>query len=52
MASHVVGYVRGIDAETYNRLKDKGYGINDIIGKTGIEYAAEKELEGNPGQRS
>lgn len=49
LASHVIGYVRGIDAEAYNRLKDEGYGINDIIGKTGIEYAAEKELRGSPG---
>ncbi len=51
LASQVVGYVRGIDAETYNRLKDEGYGINDIIGKTGIEYAAEKELRGKPGTK-
>lgn len=49
LAPHVIGYVRGIDAETYNRLKSEGYGINDIIGKTGIEYSAEKELRGTPG---
>lgn len=51
LVSHVVGYVRGIDAETYSRLKGEGYGINDIIGKSGIEYAAEKELRGKPGTR-
>jgi len=51
LACHVIGYVRGIDAETYNRLKNEGYGINDIIGKTGIEYSAERELRGTPGYK-
>ncbi|NMB96662.1 MAG: penicillin-binding protein 2 [Clostridiaceae bacterium] len=51
LAPHVIGYVRGIDAETYSRLKNEGYGINDIIGKTGIEYSAERELRGTPGNR-
>ncbi|HOJ09337.1 MAG TPA: penicillin-binding protein 2 [Clostridiales bacterium] len=51
LASHVIGYVRGIDADTYNKLKNEGYSINDIIGKTGIEYSAEKELRGTPGTK-
>jgi len=51
LASHVIGYVRGIDAQTYDKLKNEGYSINDIIGKTGIEYTAEKELRGTPGTK-
>ncbi|NLC69628.1 MAG: penicillin-binding protein 2, partial [Clostridiaceae bacterium] len=50
LACHVIGYIRGIDAETYAKLKNEGYGINDLIGKSGIELAAEKELRGKPGK--
>jgi len=50
-ACHVVGYIRGIDAQTYNKRKNEGYGINDLIGKSGIELAAEKELRGEPGKK-
>jgi penicillin-binding protein 2 len=48
-AAHVVGYVRGITAEQYERLQHEGYSRNDIIGQTGIEYAAERYLRGNDG---
>lgn len=50
-AAHVIGYVRGIDAESYSRLKSEGYGINDTIGKSGVEYSAEKYLRGQNGLR-
>ena len=50
IAPHVLGTVRKINGEEYNELKDDGYGINDIIGESGIEYAMEKELRGVPGE--
>ena len=50
LASQVVGYVRGIDAETYNRLKDEGYGINDIIGKTELNMLP-KRIKRKPGTK-
>lgn len=50
IAPHIIGTVRKINGEEYNELKDDGYGINDIIGESGIEYAMEKELRGVPGE--
>ncbi len=48
--AHVLGYIGNIGSE-YEKLKDEGYGINDIIGKTGVELAAEKDLRGKDGKR-
>lgn len=50
IAPHILGTVRKINGEEYNELKDDGYGINDIIGESGIESAMEKELRGVPGE--
>lgn len=47
----IIGYVRGLDPEDYKRLKDDGYDMNDIIGKAGIEKAAEGYLKGKDGQK-
>ena len=49
--SHVIGYVGAINAEEYEANKEKGYGMNDLIGKTGVERAAEKWLRGKDGER-
>lgn len=49
--AHLLGYVSKLDAEEYKIKKDFGYGINDLIGKTGIEYLAEKYLRGIDGRR-
>ena len=49
IAPHILGTVRKINGEEYSELKDDGYGINDIIGESGIEYAYENELRGVPG---
>lgn len=51
LAAHVIGYVRGITAEQYDRLQGEGYGRNDIIGQTGIELTAERYLRGMDGQK-
>lgn len=49
---HGIGTTGKIDAEEYETLKDKGYNINDIIGKSGIENAMESELRGKNGTRN
>lgn len=47
VASHILGYVSRIDE---NELKqNEGYLLNDIIGKTGIEYIFEPYLKGKNG---
>jgi len=48
--AHVLGFVRQISAEQYEKLKEEGYGSNDIIGQTGVELAAERYLRGKNGQ--
>lgn len=49
IASHVIGYVGVIDPDTYSKKKSAGYDMNDIIGKAGVEYAAEDLLKGKDG---
>ncbi len=48
--AHVLGFVRQISAEQYEKLKEEEYGSNDIIGQTGVELAAERYLRGKNGQ--
>ena len=49
--AHILGYVGTINQEEYQRLKSDGYGINDILGKNGIEYKEERYLRGIKGER-
>jgi len=46
---HEIGTIGPIYAEEYDELKDKGYAMNDKVGKSGIELAMEKELRGVAG---
>ncbi len=46
---HEIGTVGPIYAEEYDDLKDKGYAMNDQVGKSGIELAMERELRGAAG---
>ncbi len=48
VASHIIGYAAKISSEEYEVRKDT-YSQNDIIGKTGIEYAFEEYLKGENG---
>lgn len=50
-ACHIIGTVGPIYAEEYADLKEKGYSYNDILGKSGIEAAAESYLRGQSGTR-
>ena len=50
-ACHIIGTVGPIYAEEYAELKEQGYSYNDILGKSGIESAAESYLRGTDGKR-
>ncbi len=52
LAPHVLGMIGAINREEYEKLKDSGYGINDTIGKNGIEGALESELRGTDGVKT
>ncbi len=49
---HILGNTGALTAEEYEENKDKGYAYNDIIGKYGIEYAAEEYLRGKSGKKT
>lgn len=51
-AAHLIGTVGPLYAEEYATLKDKGYAMNDVLGKSGIEGAFEAYLRGTAGTRS
>lgn len=52
VAPHLIGTIGAIDAEEYAENKEKGYALNDVIGKAGIEKAMEAELRGDKGTRT
>lgn len=47
--AHSIGTIGPIYAEEYADLKEKGYGLNDNIGKSGVEKAMEDVLRGQDG---
>ncbi len=49
LAPHLIGTVGPIYAEEYADLKEKGYQMNDLLGKSGIEGAMEDALRGVTG---
>lgn len=50
-AAHMLGTVGPIYAEEYAALKEKGYALNDTLGKSGVESAFEAVLRGTAGKR-
>lgn len=46
---HINGYVGAISDQEYERLKNSGYEMHDLIGKAGIELQAEPYLHGKSG---
>jgi penicillin-binding protein 2 len=48
---HSIGTVGPIYAEEYEELKSRGYLLNDIVGKSGIEKAMENYLRGKNGTK-
>jgi len=49
VAAHVIGYTQPITDSEYEFLASKGYKLNDLIGRTGIEYVYEDTLRGEWG---
>lgn len=49
---HEIGTIGPIYAEEYEELKKKGYALNDVVGKSGIELAMEETLRGSNGKKS
>ncbi len=50
MGAHILGRVGVIYQEEYELLKDKDYGMNDIIGKDGLEKFLEPYIKGTDGK--
>ena len=49
LASHIVGYMGAIPAESAKAYRGKGYKLNERVGKAGIEEQYEGQLRGKPG---
>ena len=49
---HILGVVGKLDEEEYESHKDKGYGLDDQIGKVGVEAAMEDYLRGKAGEKT
>ena len=49
VAAHVIGYTQPITDSEYKFLSKKGYKLNDLIGRTGIEYVYEDFIRGEWG---
>lgn len=50
-AAHIVGAYGAISSEEYKEKSNKGYALNDKIGKFGIEKSYEDELRGESGSK-
>ena len=49
VAAHVIGYTQPITDSEYKFLSKQGYKLNDLIGRTGIEYVYEDFIRGEWG---
>ena len=49
LAAHVLGYTSGITEEEYAQLQQKGYRIQDRVGRSGVEKQFEWHLRGEWG---
>lgn len=50
LASNIIGTVGAMNAEDWQKLRDKGYSYSDKIGITGIEAKYEEYLHGTDGE--
>ncbi|MBR1779365.1 MAG: penicillin-binding protein [Clostridia bacterium] len=51
VAPHIVGFSGKMSEEQLEKFKDKGYTIEDIVGKSGIELVMEDYLRGKSGEK-
>lgn len=49
LAAHSLGHVGLIEAEQYQELRSEGYGLNDSLGRAGLESVYERWLRGERG---
>ncbi|MCL2216579.1 MAG: penicillin-binding transpeptidase domain-containing protein [Defluviitaleaceae bacterium] len=49
-AAHLVGYIQNINAEELELLRDYGYHMNSVIGRTGLESIYESRLRARDGR--
>jgi penicillin-binding protein 2 len=49
LMSHVLGWTGRISGPEYDRLRDNGYGAEDLLGKAGLEVTYERVLRGTYG---
>ncbi len=49
MLAHVIGYVGMIGQTEYAELSDRGYNIESVVGKSGVEKVYDYELKGRDG---
>ncbi len=49
--NHITGYVGKINEKEYKLLKNDGYILNDVIGKSGLEKYYESSLRGKAGHK-
>lgn len=49
--SHALGYTGIVSDQEYSSLREAGYGLNDFIGKSGIEQSYEQYLRGTNGNK-
>jgi len=49
---HILGRVAAIDPDEQEKLQGKGYQLNDLVGKSGIESAMEDYLRGRDGKKA
>lgn len=47
--AHSIGYVGSIAPGEIDKLRQSGYGVNDFVGKTGVENSYERLLKGRNG---
>ncbi|MGG0853723.1 penicillin-binding transpeptidase domain-containing protein [Metabacillus fastidiosus] len=50
-SAHLIGYIGSITAEQLEKLKDKGYSANSVVGKSGLEQVFEDRLKGETGYK-
>ena len=48
-AAHILGFIGAMSPEEYQEYKQKGYAMNALVGKSGVEQAFEEYLHGSSG---
>ena len=51
VTSHLTGYLQQVNAEDLEKHKNEGYSETSLIGRSGIEAAYEKDLQGIDGKK-